>query len=190
MTDSPSGKMTALIQAKLATRTQTGVWMRGLYKDIQKLSPDEKGEIGEMWLEAMLTQCGYSVYRDRKTDQDKGWDLLVNDTWKLEVKLATIGRDGKTFQHEKIREFRDYDILALVDVTPDGLYLTLAPKANLPFDEKRKNKLYSVRRKKMHARKADPSEKKWDLSLKDVASRKISSLEDVCRMAKEAFAFE
>ena len=150
-------------------------WSGSLHATMMDLEIDCRGEVGENFLAESLTLLGHEVRIDRTTDaSSKPWDLLVDGRVMLEVKTATQGKTH-TFQHESISIERGYDALVLVDIAPDDVYLTCAPKTDIPF--RKKNSLWTVREKKMHLR--HDGRGKWDLNLKDVEPRRIVTLDDV-----------
>ena len=76
---------------------------------------------------------------------------------------------------------RAWHALALLDIAPEDIYLTLAPKNTIPV--RRKNKIWTVNEKKVHMRRS--GEIKWDFSLKDVRLRKVSSIDDIEKQYQE-----
>lgn len=117
-----------------------------------------------------LRQTGHKVEIDRTTDpQEKSWDIRVDDTIMIEIKTATQGKKTKTFQHERIMVERPWHALALLDIAPEDIYLTLAPKNTIPV--RKANNIWTVNKKKTHMRRS--GEIKWDFSLKDVHLRKV-----------------
>ena len=161
----------------VATKRKTGQWLpSSTHTDMLDLSIDNKGEIGEKLLAAALRRLGHEVEVDRTTDAgEKPWDLRVDRKILIEVKTATLGRSNPTFQHEHIVLGRGWDALALLDVAPDDLYLTLAAKWTVPF--RKPSTRWTINKKKLHQREG--GEFKWDFHLQDVADRRIVTLDDV-----------
>ena len=157
------------------------VWTAGSkFNAIRTLQMDNRGEVGEEFVATVLSVLGYETkYNNETNPTKKHWDILVGGKIKLEVKTASLGQDGKMFQHEEFEKDRNYDAVVLVDIAPNDLYLTVAPKDTLPFVQANDN--WTINQKKMHRRRKGISYK-WDLSLKDVESRKIETPEDVKRM--------
>ena len=169
-----------LTESKVKQIQESNIWSASRFKSIRELSVDTRGELGEEFVKLLLEELGYSVIWARTTDRtQKHWDLQVDDKVTLEVKTATLGSDGKAFQHENIEKDRNYDVLVLLDIAPDAIYLTAAPKHSLPFNERNDN--WTINPKRMH-RRAHGIQYKWDLSRKDVARREIRSLDDVKRI--------
>lgn len=157
------------------------LWEFSKVKDLKKLSMDARGDVGEEFVKVLLEKLGYDVYWDNATDRaNKHWDLRVNGKIDLEVKMATVGKAGKTFQHENLEQNRNYDAVVLLDITPHTLYLTVAPKHTLPFDEP--NDIWTMTPKKMHKRDYGKDVYKWDMNIRDVRDREIKTLDDVRRM--------
>ena len=176
----PKNTLKAIIGNKIALAEKQSLWAGGFFQEMRKLQPDLRGEVGEEFIADVLAQAGYSVEVNRETDPTrKHWDVRVSGTIKLEVKTATLGADGRTFQHENFEKDRDYDAVVLVDVAPNDLYLTVAPKDTLPFT--RQNDNWTRNPKQMHRRRHGIAYK-WDLHLRDVESRKVETLDDIKQM--------
>ena len=99
-------------------------WQNSIYERIKDLSIDQRGQAGEDLVEHILkiNNCEV-VYNPNRTDREKDWDIISNDIH-IEVKLATLGKDGKMFQHENLERSRRFDALMIIDVAPNDLYLT------------------------------------------------------------------
>ena len=179
----PTDILKTMIAEKAESDRSGNVWTSGRFMPIKTLSLDTRGELGELFIERLLTCLGHSVIRNSATDRtNKHWDLLVNDSVSLEVKTATVGKDGRSFQHENIEKDRNYDGLVLLDIAPDAIYLTAAPKKHLPFSTPNDKWTRSPRR--MH-RRAQGIQYKWDLSILDVKEREVRSIADVRRLMAE-----
>lgn len=154
-------------------------WENSRYKPIRDLEIDSRGFVGERFVQNCLNQIGYRTQRDEKTSlEEKGYDILVDGHFKLEVKLATRGRTNPTFQHENLKQERDYDAIILIDVAPDKIYMTCGRKKELPF--RVKSSKFTVTKKKMHLR--PKGEFKWDLHVQDVQRREVKTIDDFERI--------
>lgn len=152
-------------------------WAGSAHSTMMNLEIDSRGEVGETFLAKALTQLGHEVEVDRTTDAgNKPWDLRVDGDVLIEVKTATLGKSQATFQHEHIIRESGWDALALVDIAPDDVYLTLAAKRTIPF--RKKAQVWTERLKKLHLR-GGGGDYKWDLTLNDVANRRIATLGNV-----------
>ena len=168
--------LAALIKEHAERVSRKDVWNSGKFKDIKTVSNDTRGEMGESFIAEILKQFGLEVEHSKGADRtEKHWDLRVNGKVTLEIKTATIDKNGRMFQHENIEKDRNYDYLVLLDIAPDAIYLTVAPKGSLPFKEK--SSTWTVNPKAMH-RRAHGIQYKWDLNLNDVKNRKIKTLKD------------
>lgn len=128
------------------------IWNNQTYEFIKDLSIDQRGQVGEELTAKILKKKGCRViYNPNKASREKDWDIISNDC-KIEIKLATIGKNGKMFQHEHLERNRKFDALMLIDVTPDKIYLSC-----YDFDE--------LDWKKMH-RRSNNGLYKFDISLK------------------------
>ena len=165
-----------------SVKERVNPWIHSSHEIITKLEIDQRGEAGENFMATCLRQNGHKVEIDRTTDpQEKSWDIRVDDNIMIEIKTATQGKKTKTFQHERIMVERAWHALALLDIAPEDIYLTLAPKNTIPV--RRKNNIWTVNEKKVHMRRS--GEIKWDFSLKDVRLRKVSSIDDIEKQYQE-----
>ena len=138
-----------------------GDWSGSPFEDIFKLSADVRGEVGEQLCASILRNNGFTVPLEQlgKTESFGGrsYDFTVNGV-PVEVKLATRGRNANTFQHENLSKERGWEILVIIDVAPNDIYVEIKGKKDLPWNE-------------MHRRK-DGSIYKYDLSIKKHEERK------------------
>ena len=148
------------------------------FEGITRLEIDARGRVGERFVSRLLQDRGDSVVQNDQTNpQGKQWDIKVSlpDGTEItaEVKTATMGK-GKTptFQHENLPRNRKCDILVLIDVAPNAVYGTVALLSELPWEEK--GSQWTARPKKMHLRR-DGQTYKWDLTVRDVQDREIST---------------
>lgn len=161
----------------------SGAWRpESIYADVLLLNIDNRGQIGEEFIADSLKRQGYEVFFNNETDAtNKHWDLKVKNKFTFEIKTATMGRPSPTFQHENIEKDRDYTALVLLDIGPDNMYLTVAPKETLPFTSP--NDRWTRTSKKMHRRRTGINYK-WTLSLRDVVDREVKTLKDIADMFK------
>ena len=98
--------------------------------------------------EYTLLEFGYDSKGHRKSivvvDEDGSvYDILINLNRRTEVKTATNGLNKKsrkltnTWQHENIYEENIWDDLLLLDINPNGFYLTHIPHSKMCFGEVR-----------------------------------------------------
>ena len=174
--------MSEAIEEVKAKRKKTD-WDSSTFEVIKEFEIDNRGMTGEIFTEKNLKSLGYEVERDENPGGDeKEYDILLNGKIKIEVKTATRGANDKTFQHEGLHPDRDFDILILIDVAPNNIYVTCVKKKDLPFDIPNNN--FSKRNKKMHKRKSGVY--KWDLNIKDIEEREVKTLEDFKRIFEAA----
>ncbi|TPE57195.1 hypothetical protein FJO69_02160 [[Mycoplasma] falconis] len=100
------------------------------YYKMKLLSIDQRGRIGEHFLRDVFTELNMNVEYIENGHGD--FDLIVNGN-KIEVKTATLDKFNK-FQHEGIKNSKDWDAVAFVDIIPNDLYLTLIPHKDFNFD--------------------------------------------------------
>ncbi|MFZ5559399.1 MAG: hypothetical protein ACOZAL_01235 [Patescibacteria group bacterium] len=99
-----------------------------LYENIQFLTIDEKGQLGEEITVEILKKFNCKIsYEASITGAEKGWDFISNGL-KIETKLATITIGTGLFQHENLHPQRDFDGILFIDVAPNEIYLTAVCK--------------------------------------------------------------
>lgn len=153
-------------------RKEASPWDNALYGGIKELEIDARGRIGERIVVALLTAAGRAVSHSDATSEDKHWDLMC-DGLTYEVKGATLGKNGVTFQHENIYKTRLYDGLIFVDIAPNDIYITGHAKKSIVWGD-------------LHHRK-DSSFYKWDTHLRatrkhPVLQNRIGDLQDFVRI--------
>lgn len=140
-------------------------WNGSLYEDIQHLTIDERGQLGEEIAVDILRSSGCKVEYDPSiTSEEKGWDFKSNGK-KIEVKLATITIGTGGFQHENLHPQRDFDAILFIDVAPSEIYLTAVKKSDFLW-------------KKIHRRESGVYKCDFTIkNLKDKVMPKFSSYE-------------
>ncbi len=134
-------------------------WINSPYGAIRDFQIDTRGAVGETLIANLLTELGRTVsHNEATTDDEKDWDLIC-DNLKYEIKTATLGRDGVTFQHEGIDKTRHYDGLIFVDIAPDDIYISIYAKKKIAWND-------------LHRRK-DSSFYKWDTHLRPTRKHDI-----------------
>ena len=129
-------------------------WEGSPYAHIVGMSIDQKGQIGEEFVQSVLDDKGCKVhYNPHKLSREKDWDIIVNDI-PIEIKMATIGKDGRNFQHENLVKDAKFEALIIVDIAPHDIYVSCYDYEELDW-------------KKMHRRKTS-NFYKFDLSLKSL----------------------
>ena len=157
-----------IIVDMLENRDDKHGWNRGAFRDIIRLSPDQRGEVGERLLETLLNDIGVGgVTREGPLDRTlKHWDIRTDDM-DVEVKTATLGRNSLSFQHESIERDRNYHALVFIDIAPNDIYMTWTAKNNIPWRE-------------LH-RRANSNAYKWDTNLNRLieGKNKVESPTDI-----------
>ena len=137
------------------------VWDGSLYQDIQHLTLDDKGQLGEEITVDILRSFNCNVIFDSSvTDEVKGHDLISNGI-KIEVKLATITIGSGLFQHDNLHPQRNFNAVLFIDITPNEIYLTAVLKDDFIWKDitRRENGLY-----------------KYDFSIKHIKNKTIPKL--------------
>jgi len=120
------------------------LWENSEFKYLRNMSSDQRGSWGENLIYRLIklyTKYNVKWDADRNTSNSDGiYDLVVNKH-KAEVKTATSGYSSKknkltnTYQHENIYEDNVWDKLILLDVNPDGFYITIINHKDMVFGE-------------------------------------------------------
>ena len=151
-------------QEKIRAEDRHG-WEESDFNAIRGLQADIRGAVGEDFLADMLRALGKKVEHSADTDaENKHWDMTA-DGITLEVKFASMGSKTPSFQHESIESKRNYDGLVIVDVAPDGIYITCLAKRDIPWD-------------KLHNRRYGEDVYKWTLNRNKISDRKMETLAD------------
>ncbi|MDD2731627.1 MAG: hypothetical protein PHI53_00305 [Candidatus Pacebacteria bacterium] len=133
-------------------------WNDSLYEDVQFLTIDERGQLGEEITVDILKKFKCKIKYDAGiTGALKGWDFISNGL-KIEVKLATITVGTGQFQHENLHPQRDFDGILFIDVAPNEIYLTAVCKKDINW-------------KKIHRRESGVY--KCDFTIKNIQDDKI-----------------
>lgn len=131
------------------------------------LSSDNRGKWGENFIHKIIknfTNFESEWLADENTSHNDGsiFDILINK-YRTEVKTATSGMNSKTnkltytFQHENIYEENIWDKLLLLDVEPNGFYITILNHSDMVFGENRHPILKKKSTKHLSAWKFDTS---------------------------------
>ena len=137
-------------------------WNDSLYEDIQYLTIDERGQLGEEMTVDILKSFKCKIdYDSSVTDEVKGWDFISNGL-KIEIKLATITIGTGLFQHENLHSQRDFNAILFIDVAPNEIYLTAVSKKGILW-------------KKLHRR--PNGDYKCDFSVKHIKDNSIPKFE-------------
>ena len=134
-------------------------------------SIDDKGEVGEMLLYEILKNKFNVNWEKAKTIDD--WDIEIEGI-RIEVKLATMGKSSKTFQHEKFFKGRNYDAVIFLDFCPELCYITYGKKSNIVWQNIHQRSNEIVDRKTGKSKKIKIDEYKFDISLKNLENNDIS----------------
>jgi len=153
-------------------------WENAIYGDMRRVQIDKRGAIGESFIENILTKLGIDIERTDTTDRTlKHWDIRdKTNNVDLEVKIATLGANQRTFQYESFERDRNYHAVILVGVVPNDIYLKCIPKFQIPF--KKANDIFTKTKRALHHR-GHGIQYKWTLNLTDFKeSELIKTLND------------
>lgn len=121
----PESRLCELIAQCVATRNQR--WDIGRFRAIKLLTPTEKGNIAEDFVEWLGQNIGF---RTERPESRRGeWNVSIGGTT-IEVKGATQDVNGM-FQFNGIRLDYRYDLLAVVGISPDDVWLNIYTKGEL-----------------------------------------------------------
>lgn len=96
-----------------------GVWLpTSKYKWIKDLPAKSKGALAEKIYIKFCEKNGCKISPCENKDHD-----CIMDGSKKEIKLSTVGKDGKSLTFFQIRQFQDYDDLVFICVFPDEIQI-------------------------------------------------------------------
>jgi len=156
-------------------------WENAIYKNMRRVQIDKRGAIGESFIENILKKLGNDIDRTDATDRTlKHWDIRdKTNRIDLEVKLATLGANKRTFQYEAFERDRNYHAVILIGAAPNDIYLKCVPKFQIPF--KKANDIFTKTKRALH-RRGHGIQYKWTLNLSDFKeSELIRTLDDFQR---------
>ena len=99
------------------------IWRGSKHEAVHKVGSDHCGQIGEEFIVELLRRLNKEVKHTNRTEPArKGWDILCDDAGlNLEIKTATLGKGGKTFQHENLDKNKNYEGIILLDIAPNDI---------------------------------------------------------------------
>lgn len=113
---------------KLNPKSSLVDWDNGKFKRIKKEEIDQRGKLGENFIVDLILECGIDV-NDLPTDKTHneqgillGRDYVIASNIAIEQKTATMGKN-RTFQFEGLSPDKTYDILLLLGIAPNDIYL-------------------------------------------------------------------
>ncbi len=98
----------------------------------RNLSIDQRGRVGEHLLRDVFKNAGHKV--NYKDNVHGDWDIEIDEV-KIEVKTASLDVNRK-FQHEGIKSNKAWDMIALIDIAPNDIYINFFNKNRFEFNEK------------------------------------------------------
>ena len=147
-------KLLKLVNERANKKT---VWTNSKLNLLRTLQIDDRGYVGEKFLFLLFQSNGSKVkwFEDETGDAD-----LEIDGYKIEVKTATLGSDGKNFQHEGIKESEEWDFVFFLDIGPQDIYLTIVPRAHFKFHKKSGAIHFNQHYQSIHFRAKDKTKSK------------------------------
>lgn len=121
----PESRLDELIAHYVAARNQQ--WEIGRFSAIKPLTPTEKGNIAEDFVEWLGQRMGLPT--ERPESRRGEWDVSIGGT-AIEVKVATLDVHGM-FQFNGIRRDYNYDLLVVVGIAPSDVWLNVYAKDDL-----------------------------------------------------------
>ena len=149
MADPTIGAVWAGVVRKVEADRPRDPWKGSLFAEVRGYEIDTRGRFGELLVVGMLRAMGRNdVVHDDTTSVDKDWDIQTGGLdW--EIKLATATSPSSPggalkFQHESIDRTRHWHGLALVDVAPNDLYLTIMARKGIDWKRLHQRKSQSL----------------------------------------------
>ena len=140
--------MTNILTETIERNTNTNnIWKGSIFESLTQESSDTRGRWGEDFLQTLIkdvTDFEVECDGDSNTSNECGsiYDILVNLN-RTEAKTAMVGYDKKrqkqtnTWQHENIYEENKWDKLLLLDIEPNGFYITCINHNDMCFGDER-----------------------------------------------------
>ena len=126
---------TAIAEVVAGQKPAKTMWDDTPLADFGRVEIDTRGSVGELLVVKLLEAGGRApVYNQDATDAEKHWDFMC-DGLSYEVKTASLGKAGRTFQHENIYKGRKYDGLIFVDIAPEDIYISMWAKSEIKWKE-------------------------------------------------------
>jgi hypothetical protein len=124
-----------IIKEQNRKQIEKTLWANSQYSQIESLKNDYSGRAGELLAASICENLGINyVYVEDEVNQNDGtYDIIINGR-KVEVKTARVGNDGKTWQHESLRDY-GCDYFLFIDIDPNALFLSIF-SSNFDFSEK------------------------------------------------------
>ena len=137
-------------------QTEASLWDDSVFEDIDTLKNDYSGKAGELFAAKLCKQYGIPYeYDEDVVNQDDGtYDIIIKNKL-VEIKTARVGNDGRSWQHESLRDY-GCDYFLFIDVDPGAVYLSIFPAK---FDFKKPHPVFGRR---PHVRKGSNSIYKFD----------------------------
>jgi hypothetical protein len=111
------------------------IWKNSVFKVLAHAHSDYRGKFGEKLLNDLLKKSGFKIRwdEDKNTNASDGiYDLFVNG-YRVEVKTSFENKNGG-FQHENIYKERVWDKLALIDIEPFTIFITILNFDDMTFN--------------------------------------------------------
>lgn len=153
------------------------LWENSEFQFLQNLTSDQRGRWGEDFIVNLIKRhtnlsCEWSG--DNNTSHGDGsiYDILIN-LFRTEVKTATVGFNRKknkptnTWQHENIYEKNVWDKLILLDIEPNGFYITVLKHDEMVFGDDKHPILGKKSTKHLSAWKFDSSKASLSRGIKN-----------------------
>lgn len=143
------------------------IWENSDFEPLTQVSSDTRGRWGEDFLQELIKDVtNFKVKWDGDSNTSNGcgsiYDILVNFE-RTEAKTAMVGYNKKTqrrtntWQHENIYKENVWDKLLLLDIEPDGFYITCIDHDDMCFGDERHPILKKKSTKHLSAWKFDTS---------------------------------
>ena len=113
--------MTNILTETIERNTNTNnIWKGSIFESLTQESSDTRGRWGEDFLQTLIKDV---------TDFEVEWDGDSNDKKKQ--------KQRNTWQHENIYEENKWDKLLLLDIEPNGFYITCINHNDMCFGDER-----------------------------------------------------
>jgi hypothetical protein len=133
---SPSDIFVSIIDEQKKKEDDADIWKNSIYKKICNLESNNVGNVGEIFLQKVCENQHIKSSIDGTKTKQKGMEIKGTGDGKInertvEIKLARLGANQTSFQHELGEHPWLAEFMTFLDVTPTFIYLTIFPN----FDE-------------------------------------------------------
>ena len=124
---SPNNIFIEMINKQKQKEIYNDIWKDSPYKDLVKLQSNNVGNVGEMFIEKVCSDCEIIAHVDGSKTKELGGGIgdgiICNKS--VEIKTSHRGCGSPSFQHELGETPWKSDFMIFIDIAPECIYLTI-----------------------------------------------------------------